>query len=73
MALRMPFFVAAVSYALLFLYAAPRLTTEKLAAARAAGLAEKAAAEGGAAADGSTAIAESGISGAPPPIDEDEI
>ena len=73
MALRMPFFVAAASYALLFLYAAPRLTTDKLAAAREAGLAVKTAAEGGAAEDASTAIAESGISGAPPPIDEDEI
>jgi MFS family permease len=72
MALRMPFFVAAVSYAVLFLYAAPRLTTERLETARDAGVAAKTAAEAGEA-DASTAIAESGISGAPPPIDEDEI
>ena len=70
--MRMPFFVAAVSYAALFLYAAPRLTTEKLETARDAGLAAKTAADAGGA-DASTAIAESGISGAPPPIDEDEI
>ncbi len=73
MALRMPFFVAAVSYALLFLYAAPRLTTEKLDAARSAGLADKAAADGATIDDTTTAIAESGISSAPPPIDEEEI
>ena len=73
MALRMPFFVAAASYALLFLYAAPRLTTEKLDAAREAGLATKAAADATGQDEASTAIAESGIAGAPPPIDEEEI
>jgi MFS family permease len=62
-ALRMPFFVAAASYALVFLYAAPRLTTERLQRARDEGVALKAAAEG--------AIAESGIPGAPPPMDEE--
>ncbi|MDJ0961599.1 MAG: MFS transporter [Acidimicrobiia bacterium] len=73
MALRMPFFVAAASYALLFLYAAPRLTTEKLDAAREAGRAEKAVVDSTGADDATTAIAESGITGAPPPIDEDEV
>jgi MFS family permease len=66
MALRMPFFVAAASYALLFVYAAPRLTTERLERARRAGVATKQAAE-----SGSDAIVEGGVGGAPPPIDGD--
>ncbi len=40
-ALRMPWFFVAVSFALLFVYAAPRLTTEKIEAARTEGVAAK--------------------------------
>ncbi len=39
--LRMPWFVTAAAYALLFFYAAPKLTTAKLEAARAEGIAAK--------------------------------
>jgi MFS family permease len=41
LALRMPWFVTAAAYALVFLYAAPKLTTAKLEAARAEGIAAK--------------------------------
>ncbi len=44
LALRMPWFVAAAAYVLLLAYAAPKLTTEKIEAARAEGIAAKAAA-----------------------------
>jgi hypothetical protein len=37
----MPWFVTAAAYALVFLYAAPKLTTAKLEAARAEGIAAK--------------------------------
>jgi MFS family permease len=47
LALRAPFFVAALAHVLIFFYAAPRLTTEKLDRARRAGIAAKAAAEHG--------------------------
>ncbi len=68
-ALRMPWFVQAGAYLLLFFYAAPRLTTAKLEAARAEGIAAKQAAAGpdGAADD---AIAEAGVQGAPPPVEQ---
>ena len=58
---------------LLFIYAAPKLTTEKIETARAEGIAAKEAA-GETPPDGeiaSEAISEAGIAGAPPPIDED--
>ena len=41
LALRMPWFVTAGAYAVLFFYAAPKLTTAKLEAARAEGIAAK--------------------------------
>ena len=41
LALRMPWFLAAAAYALLTVYAAPKLTTEKLESARTAGIASK--------------------------------
>jgi MFS family permease len=49
LALRMPWFVTATSYALLLLYAIPRLTTERIESARAEGVAgrESAGPEGG--------------------------
>jgi MFS family permease len=46
LALRMPWFVAAAAYVLLLIYAAPKLTTEKIEAARAEGIAAKEAAGG---------------------------
>ena len=74
LALRMPWFVSAAAYILLLMYAAPKLTTEKIESARAAGIAAKEASgdstESGMVAD--DAIAEMGIQGAPPPIDEDQ-
>jgi MFS family permease len=66
-ALRVPWFFVAGANALLFVYAAPRLTTEKIETARAEGIAAKKGKLGGVADD---AIAESGVAGAPPPIDE---
>lgn len=60
-ALRWPFFIAALVYALTFLYAAPRLTTGKLEAARTQGTADR---EPFAA--GREALAESGLSDVPP-------
>ncbi len=44
LALRTPWFFAAGAFALLFVYAAPRLTTEKIESARAEGMAAKEAA-----------------------------
>jgi len=73
LALRMPWFVAAASYVLLLIYAAPKLTTAKIESAREEGVAAKEASgestDPGMVAD--DAIAESGIQGAPPPIDDD--
>jgi len=72
LALRMPWFVVAASWVALFIYAAPKLTTEKLETARAEGIAAKKA-SGELPADGEVAteaISESGIAGAPPPIDD---
>jgi hypothetical protein len=81
----MPWFFAAAAFGVLFIYAAPRLTTAKLEAARAEGIAakkaEKVAAEGTESTTDeaqtelestSEAIVETGIAGAPPPIDEDD-
>ncbi len=77
-ALRLPWLVAAAAYVAVLIYAVPRLTTEKVEAARAEGIAAKAS-EGAAGqpddADGeiaAEAIAEAGIVTAPPPIDLDE-
>ncbi len=72
LALRMPWFVVAASWVVLFFYAAPKLTTEKLESARAEGIAAKKA-SGELPPDGEVAteaISEAGIAGAPPPIDE---
>jgi len=76
LALRMPWFVAAAAYVLLFIYAAPRLTTAKIEAAREEGIAAKVA-DGELPSDdaeeiGREAIAETGLLGATPPeLDED--
>lgn len=70
--LRMPWLVSAAIWLVIFFYAAPKLTTEKIEAARSEGIAAKREA-GELPADGevaSEAISESGIAGAPPPIDE---
>jgi MFS family permease len=79
--LRMPWFVVAAAYVALFIYAAPKLTTAKIEAARSEGIAAKAAA-GGTGADLADAlpgdhaaeegIAETGVAGAPPPIHESD-
>jgi len=76
LALRMPWFAVAVGYALLYIYAAPRLTTEKIETARAEGItakedSEQRSVESKAADDGrlsldGEAIAESGVPGAIP-------
>ena len=68
----MPWFVAAVAYAVLFVYAAPKLTTEKIETARAEGIAAKEAEAETEFSDGSTALAEGGVQGAPPPIDPED-
>lgn len=75
LALRMPWFVAAAAFGVLFIYAAPRLTTAKIEAARTEGIAAKQAdAESdehlGEFETASDAIAEAGIQSAPPPLDE---
>ena len=70
--LRMPWLVSAAIWLVVFFYAAPKLTTEKIEAARAEGIAAKEEA-GEAPAGGevaSEAISEAGVTGAPPPIDE---
>ena len=72
LALRIPWLFAAGAWAMLFAYAAPRLTTARIEAARADGIAAKKAA-GEVPGPGETtsdAISESGVAGAPPPIDE---
>ena len=70
--LRMPWLVAAAIWVAVFFYAAPKLTTEKIEAARDEGIAAKQKAgevpAGGEVA--SDAISEAGVVGAPPPIDE---
>jgi MFS family permease len=70
LALRMPWFVAAAVYVLLFIYAAPKLTTAKIEAARVEGIAAKKA-DGELPTDrsidvGREAIAETGLPGAVP-------
>jgi hypothetical protein len=77
-ALRLPWLVSGAAYIAVMIYAVPRLTTEKVEAARAEGIAAKAA-EGAAGQPGADAeeiaeeaISEAGIVTAPPPIDLDE-
>ncbi|MFH2072301.1 MAG: MFS transporter [Actinomycetota bacterium] len=66
-ALRWPFFVVAAAYVLLLAYAAPRLTSARLDAARREGLARRAAeAAGSDPEDGRRALSESGVAGVPP-------
>jgi MFS family permease len=66
-ALRWPFFVVAASYVVLLVYAAPRLTSAKLDAAREEGRARKAAESGEIdGRDARDALAEGGIGGVPP-------
>jgi MFS family permease len=73
LALRLPWFLAAIAYVLLFIYAAPKLTTAKIEAARAEGVAAKAAKDADSFDDtgesevGREAIAEAGMPGAVPP------
>ncbi len=76
--LRLPWLVSGAAYVAVIIYAVPRLTTEKVEAARAEGIAAKAA-EGAAGQPGEAdeeiageAISEAGIVTAPPPIDLDE-
>ncbi len=71
-ALRMPWLLAAAGWAVLFFYAAPKLTTAKIESARKDGVAaKKAAGEFSSDSEVATeAISESGITGAPPSIDE---
>ena len=76
--LRMPWLVSAAIWVAVFVYAAPKLTTERIEAARAEGIAAKRAAgelpeeeELPTGEVASEAISEAGIAGAPPPIDED--
>jgi hypothetical protein len=45
MALRLPYFVVAIASFIMFLWAAPKLTTEKIESARAQGIAAKKAAK----------------------------
>ncbi len=79
LALRTPWFIAAAAYVLLFIYAAPKLTTAKIEAARAEGVAAKEAkaaesAGGTGALDiAHEAIAEAGTLGAvPAKVDDSE-
>ncbi len=65
-ALRLPWFLAGAAYVAVFVYAAPRLTTERIETARLEGIAAKAAPEIGRK-DAATGIAESGRMGVPPP------
>jgi len=73
LALRMPWFIAAAAYVLLFIYAAPKLTTTKIENARAEGVAAKEAKSSQSSDDidesdiEHEAIAETGIPGAVPP------
>ena len=70
--LRMPWLVSAAIWVVIFFYAAPKLTTEKIEAARAEGIAAKEEA-GEMPIDSevaSEAISEAGVVGAPPPIEE---
>lgn len=77
LALRMPWFLTALAYVLLFAYAAPKLTTAKIEAARAEGVAAKEAKDAGSFDDTGEfevereAIAETGMPGAVPPEIDD--
>ena len=73
MSLRMPWLVVAAAWVVLFIYAAPKLTTAKIESAREAGIAAKKAAGEVPSDDevATDAISEAGVAGAPPPIDED--
>jgi MFS family permease len=77
LALRMPWFFAAGGYVVLFIYAVPRLTTAKIEAARAEGIADKEARSDGFVEQShgfetdQEAIAETGIAGAVPPETEE--
>ena len=77
LALRMPWFLTAVAYVLLFIYAAPKLTTTKIETARAEGVAAKEAMAAETADNTGEfelkheAIAEAGIPGAVPPEIDD--
>ena len=62
-ALRWPFFIAGIIYVGIFIYALPRLTTAKMEATRAAGIAAKEAFD---ADDAGDAIAEAGMGGVGP-------
>jgi hypothetical protein len=62
-ALRWPYFVAVAVYIGILIYALPRLSTAKMEATRAEGVAAKQAME---AEDARDAIAETGIGGVPP-------
>ena len=66
MALRWPFFVVAAAYVVLFLYAAPRLTTEAIDGARDRAL----AANAGDTPSAAEAMGESALGGVVPPVDE---
>lgn len=68
MSLRLPWFVVAVGWLLVFAYAAPRLTTAKIEAARAEGIVAK---KETTIETASEAMGEAGIAGVPPPIEED--
>ena len=73
LALRMPWFLTALAYVLLFIYAAPKLTTAKIESARAEGVAAKEAKAAESTEDTGEfdieheSIAEAGIPGATPP------
>ncbi len=77
LALRLPWFLTAIAYVLLFIYAAPKLTTAKIEAARAEGVAAKEAEAAESVEDTGEfdieqeAIAEAGIPGAVPPQIDD--
>ena len=73
-ALRMPWFVVTAGWLLLFAYAAPKLTTDKIETARAEGIAARKAA-GEIPDDGEVAteaIGEAGIAGVPPPLEDSD-
>nr|MBA2338673.1 MFS transporter [Acidimicrobiia bacterium] len=73
-ALRLPWLVAAAAYLALMFYAVPRLTTAKVEAARAEGIAAKRTTPAAEATTGEIvtgAVADTGIGTVPPPIDEE--
>lgn len=78
LALRMPWFVAAAGYVLLFIYAVPKLTTKKIETARVEGIAAKETKTAGSPDQTGEfdvereAIAEAGIAWVIPPEAEEE-